>query len=273
MIEYLGREIPEDEQGLLDLIRADAHRHLQWDPRDARPPRTLDWVSGLATAHPELLATIEAAYAQLLADADPDEVREVLAQAVEHPGSDSFERLLVDAIEHHADALRAKEDTTHSDRSLLGAVVRTLSSLKSPPPVTPGASRVLGAIDAPADGWPNSLLLALVADFDAHSEKLIPALERLASDDEESDLFVSGMIASGPPLTTRGFEAIGKAPVDLRDRFAASVRALLTRSEEGRKLMISSGAINKLPADAQARLLAPRSDPWPDYATRLGVRP
>lgn len=271
MIEYNGHEIPDDDDELTELIRRDAHQTIVWDYRDDKPPSPIDWVSGLLQEHPELVARVEKSYAQLLAGADPIEVREILEQAASHPGN--MMQLLADAVAQHADALRAAVDSTNDSRSVLGAVVEKLDSLANGARVPTSDASALASIDDPSDGWPTSFRLALTADFDANRSQLLSNLQRLETDDEALMAFVRGFIAAGSPLTDRGLEEIGKGPIELREKVAAAVKQFVADSQSARQTLLNSPALAKYPPEIRQRLAAPRPDPWPDYAARLGVQP
>lgn len=270
MIEYRGRKIPDDQAAFTELLRKEAHRSVPWDDAADRPPGALDWVRGLAALYPELRERIESAYASLLADADPVEVRGVLEQAVEHGDPERFAQLLSDAVAQHAEQLRTKDDTTRDDRSLLGAVVAQLADLGRPNTITVDAAHVLAEIDERRDGWPTSFRVALSADPETNLGRLVDVLGALDADDLEG--FVADLLNLEPALGNRAFDAIGsRAAADVRRRVAQAAKDFLARAESSRQLLVSSGVLEKYPADVRAKMAVPRADRWPSIAERLRV--
>lgn len=269
--EYSGRHIPDDDASLAALVRKEAARPVSEDRRDGRPESQLDWLSGMLTVHGEMLRRIEAAYRQLFAEADPVVVRAILEQADEHPSRSGYLGILVDAIGSSAAGLKRGRDPTRADETtLFGAVVRTLDRVANHrAPLTGAAADQLEGVTRVEDGWPQSELLLLTHDFDRYSQRLIPTLTRLSADDEQLGLFGAAMANAGEPLTTGGFDLIGRAGGALRDRFAERLRAFLEQAEQGRKALLGSEYFKSYPPDVQQRLSAERADPWPEYAARL----
>jgi hypothetical protein len=271
--EYSGRQIPDDDDGLVDLIRREARRDVVEDRRDGRPESQLDWMSGMLTVHSDVVPRVEAAYARLVSEADPDIVRAILDQADHHPSRNGFVKLLVDAIGQSASVLKRKSDPLRTDgTTLLGATVRELNRRTNHrAPLSPAAVTELARVDRYEDGWPESELMLLAFDFDVFSSRLIPTVAQLLSDDEKLGLFVAAMANVGAPLTTKGFELLGRAGGELRDKFAARLRTFLSEAEHGRQQLIASEHFKTYSREIQRRLTAGRDDPWPEYASRLGV--
>lgn len=271
--EYSGRVIPDDDSALDSLIRREATRVLVEDRRDGRPEAHLDWISGMLTVHAELVDRIEEAYRRLLAEAKPGIVRAILDQSDQHPSQAGFVRLLVEAIAESAAALARSEDPLRTDgTTLLGATVRELNRRTNHrAPLTAEAATQLEKVVRFEDGWPESDLLLLSFDFDRFSSRLVPTLERLSSDDEKLGLFAAAMSNAGAPLSTDGFDMIGRAGGPMRDKFAEQLQAFLSEAEQGRQQMLASEYYKNLSANIQERLRASRTDPWPEYASRLGL--
>jgi hypothetical protein len=271
--EYSGRTIPDDEPGLEALVKREANRTLVEDRRDGRPEAQLDWISGMLTVHPDLVERFQGAYLRLMNEADPGVVRAILDQADQHPSQVGYVQLLVTAIADSSSALSQSNDPLRTDgTTLLGATVRELNRLTSHrAPLTPKAASQLARIDRFEDGWPESDLLLLAFDFSHYSDRLLPTLQRLSSDEEALSLFASAMSNAGPPLSTDGFDLIGRTGGPVRDNFASVLRAFLSSAEQSRQLLLSSERFKDLPPKVQQALRTPRPDPWPKYASRLGV--
>ncbi|HXU70405.1 MAG TPA: hypothetical protein VN947_13805 [Polyangia bacterium] len=271
--EYSGRTIPDDDAGLDALIRLEANRTLVEDRRDGRPEAQLDWISGMLTVHHDLIQRFEDAYLRLMKEADPGVVRAILDQADQHPSQGGFVHVLVSAIADSSTALSQSNDPLRTDgTTLLGATVRELNRLTSHrASLTPKAASQLAKVDRFEDGWPESDLLLLAFDFGHYSGRLLPTLQRLSSDEEALSLFASAMSNAGPPLSTDGFDLIGRAGGSVRDNFASVLRAFLSSAEQSRQLLLASDRLKDLPPNVQQALLTPRPDPWPDYASRLRV--
>ena len=271
--EYSGRTIPDDEASLDALIGREANRTLIEDRRDGRPEAQLDWISGMLSVHPDLVARFESAYLRLMRQADPQIVRAILDQADQHPSHEGFVRLLVEAIEE-ADVLRNGDDPLRTDgTTLLGAAVRELDRLTNHrAPLTGEAASKLESIGRREDGWPESELLLLTWNFSQYASRLLATIHRLSAAEESLGLFAAAMSNAGPPLSTEGFDAIGRAGGPDRDRFAERLHAFLSEAEQSRQLLLNSERFKDLPANVQQRLRASRIDPWPEYASRLGVR-
>jgi hypothetical protein len=90
-------------------------------------------------------------------------------------------------------------------------------------------------------------------------------------DDAGLHVFVSGMIADGPPWTDVVFEDIARGPTPLRDRVVRSVREITDEMERSRGVLAAMEFPDDPEAEALCRAAVAKPNPWPEYAARLGV--
>jgi hypothetical protein len=239
--------------------RSDLGDHLPWD-----------WVCRLYADLPEWRDRVDDAFATLLTAEDPLPQR-VLEQITKLPVR-SFLPRLYDEISGRCAELGARVDTTRTDgRTLLGSIVNAASTMQKTVRPSNDLAHELASMTRPEDGWPDTFFLALPGDVSGLLQYVVPVLQRL--DDEQFKGFVRGMVADGPPWTDTVFEEISRGPSHVRDKVATVVHAFTEELESQRKAMASMSFPDDPALEALVRAAAQKSDPWPQYAARLGVDP
>ena len=263
---FEGHEVPSDGS-LAPLVRQQIVGRTIGSMGDTGDFSTLEWVERLARQNAVLAKRVGDAYADLLGDDDPVVVSRIIEDG--HRLPTDFASVLVQRIENYSDGLsRVCDPSRYDGTTLLGTAVEALDRIGKRP-YSEALIRVLSGISRREDGWPTAFRLALSFDPYPHLPQLVAVLERL----DEGDLaaFAGAMIASGPPLTTIAFDEIGRGPIALRQKFGAAVRDFLRQTEEAGRALFQSGALEGLPEGMRSKAVAPRPDPWPEFAARLQI--
>lgn len=265
-MNFEGHDVP-DHGDLAPFIREQILGRSIASMSDTGDFSTLEWVERLARQSEAMAKRVADGYATLLEDDDPVVVSRIIDDG--HRLPTDFASPLMRRIEEHSEALAQARDPSRFDgTTLLGTAIEALDRMGKRP-YSQSLVRILGKISRPEDGWPTSLRMALSFDPYPHLPQLVSVVGKL--DDEALAAFAGAMVAGGPPLTTIAFDAIGRGPLDVRQRFGAAVRAFVRQTEEAGRVLFQSGALAKLPPELHAKAVAPRPDAWPEFAARLQI--
>jgi hypothetical protein len=209
---------------------------------------------------------LDDAFAQLLTE-EGSLARLVLEQVSRF--RTSFLPRLFRVMEGRCGELSSRRDTSRTDGcSLLGAIVETASLMVKVTRPSVALAHELAAFERPEDRWPMTFFLALPGDIEGLLPRFPGIVARL--DDEALFDFASSMVGNGSPWTDVVFEAIGRGPLDVRDRCVNAVRRVTERMEETRAELAALKLDDpEQQALVQAAVLRP--NPWPEFASRLGV--
>lgn len=254
---FEGHQLPDNINWSAQLDQVFSKPYDVWYG-DARP---LDWVVRYAKQHANEIPAIAAALKSQLQKNDADIRGQIFEQAPYLPCdlSATFANLLV----RERAALQHQSDPYREGQSLLGSLVRALDRRSGEHVMSDEAVRILSEILAPEDGFPESFLIALRANFDASLPSLESKLEKLSGEALES--FARKLADLPSAQCQRAFETIGQsAPGYLRKRVATAIKKHVQAP--------SPEEIAAYRAVAQPGWPEPNTeDRWPQFATWLRV--
>lgn len=192
----------------------------QGDSGDALP---LSWVARLGQEAPEWQAVISQSLATLLLE-DPKGL-----------GYDSLILLrevswnpipaVADWIVRERDALKAVQSPVRQTRSLFGELVHLIKDCQQVESSPGQLAEVLADVDAPQDGYPNSLVLASVLDPERYLQR-VPVLFEDVDDDELASRVLM-LLGSPQPVCDEAFSLITESSPEHAQRVAAVVKSSL----------------------------------------------